>query len=101
MKIDRGYETLVNRGYETLVNYIINRYNSFDPIASFHVEYNHQKQEMIVEVYGVKITKNNFMEKIDIALEGVYEIFQLENEPSEGELIELVCMLEDIQRLKC
>lgn len=80
--------------YKRLENYILGKYDNFEDIGFFHIEYSHNKGELQLEIMGEKITEEYFLHKVDRILEGIYDLWQKENEPYEGKLYELMLDFE-------
>lgn len=85
--------------FDALENYIIGRYDNFKDICSFHIEYSHKKNEYLLQVYGKTITESNILENKDSILDGIYEIYQIENEPKKGRLYNIMLELESIENI--
>ena len=80
--------------YHRLENYILGRYDNFEEIGYFHIEYSSKEGILHFEIMGEKITEECFFHKINKILEGIYNLWQKENEPYEGKLYELMLDFE-------
>lgn len=87
--------------YSRLESYILERYDNWKNIGCFHIEYSHARGELHLEVFGVKITKTHFLHKIDRILDGIYDLWQKEEEPYEGSLYELMLDFEILKEAIC